>query len=101
MSTIDLFGGRFVLLAGTKGHGWREAVGHVATAARPELVAHTISGDDEFSDPDGAWRNLYELDEDGAVLVRPDGYVCWRSHGGVTAVEEVLSTAFDRVLGRG
>jgi putative polyketide hydroxylase len=60
-----------------------------------------IGGDHDLADSDGAWRNLYELDEDGAVLVRPDGYVCWRSRSGAAVPEAVLSAALDRVLGRG
>ncbi len=100
LSTIDLFGGRFVLLTGPQGHGWRDAARRIATPSRPELVAHMIGGDGEFADPDGAWQNLYELDEDGAALVRPDGYVCWRSHSGVAASEEVLRSVFDRLLCR-
>ena len=101
ISTIDLFGGRFVLLTGAKGHGWLSAARHVASSSRPELVAHMIGGDSDLADPDGAWRNLYELDEDGAVLVRPDGYVCWRSRGGAPEPAAVLAAIFDGVLGRG
>ncbi|HWB52100.1 MAG TPA: FAD-dependent monooxygenase [Stellaceae bacterium] len=100
VSTIDLFGGRFVLLTGAQGQAWLDAARRVATAARPELVAHAIGGGD-IADPDGAWLRAYALAPDGAVLVRPDGYVCWRSHGGAAAPEEVLDTAFGRVLGLG
>jgi 2-polyprenyl-6-methoxyphenol hydroxylase-like FAD-dependent oxidoreductase len=98
LSTIDLLGGRFVLLTGAKGQGWRDAAGQVAAASRSELVAHLIGGDGDFADPDGAWRSLYELDEDGAVLVRPDGYVCWRSRSGAAEHAAMLAAAFDDVL---
>ncbi len=99
LSTIDLFGGRFVLLTGPGGQAWCDAASHAA-AARPELVAHIIGGS-EIADPDGAWLKAYELEPDGAVIVRPDGYVCWRSRSAAAAPEQALAAAFDRVLGRG
>jgi hypothetical protein len=98
ISTIDLFGGRFALLTGAKGHGWLNGARHVASPSRPELVAQMIGGESDLADPDSAWRNLYGLDEDGAVLVRPDGYVCWRSPGDATEPAAVLVATFDRVL---
>jgi hypothetical protein len=39
--------------------------------------------------------------EDGAVLVRPDGHVAWRSASGVDAPAEVLRAALDGVLAHG
>jgi putative polyketide hydroxylase len=41
------------------------------------------------------------VEADGAVLVRPDGYVCWRSRGDRGTPGEVLAKAFDKVIGRG
>jgi putative polyketide hydroxylase len=68
VSTIDLVGNGFVLLAGAKGGAW-------ADAARALEVKPLVLGDDE------PWRDLYGIDEAGAVLVRPDGHVGWRSAG--------------------
>jgi len=34
------------------------------------------------------------------VLVRPDGYVAWRSRSGVSNPEASLRAVFDRLLGR-
>ena len=99
LSTIDLFGGRFVLLAGPLGQGWVEAARRAASRARPELAAHLIGGDD-IADPDSTWLKLYELEPNGAVLVRPDGYVCWRSRSLAPAPDHALATAVDRILGR-
>jgi 2-polyprenyl-6-methoxyphenol hydroxylase-like FAD-dependent oxidoreductase len=100
ISTIDLFGSRFVVLVGPDGAAWREAARRVATSARPPLVAHTIGGSGEIGDPDGAWLRAYELDRDGVVLVRPDGHVAWRSRTGSRDPEGTLSAAMDAVLGR-
>ena len=99
ISTIDLLGGRFVLLAGPKGQGWRDAAARVASPERPELASYVI-GSGEIADPDAAWRAAYGVEADGAVLVRPDGYVCWRSATGAATPADMLAAAFDRVLGR-
>jgi putative polyketide hydroxylase len=98
-STIDLLGGRFVLLAGPRGEAWVEAASSMALPSRPELVAYTIGGD-KIADPDGAWLMAYELEPGGAVLVRPDGYVCWRSRSVTSEPAAALAEAFDKVLGR-
>jgi putative polyketide hydroxylase len=99
ISTIDLLGGRFVLLAGPEGRAWLDAAARLTSPSRPELVAHIIGGGD-ITDPDSAWLKTYELEPDGAVLVRPDGYVCWRSKSGAPAPDQVLAVASDKVFGR-
>jgi putative polyketide hydroxylase len=99
ISTIDLFGGRFVLLTGVRGHGWRDAANRLASPSRPELIAHTIGDGGEFTDADGAWRTAYGVEADGAVLVRPDGYVGWRAPTLVDTPERALRVALDGILG--
>jgi putative polyketide hydroxylase len=54
----------------------------------------------DLGDTDGNWHDIYGVDFDGAVLVRPDGYVAWRSRSGASNPMEVLRTAFHRMLGR-
>lgn len=100
VSTIDLFGGRFVLLAGSEGGAWAEAAARLGAPHRPELVAHVIGGGGEFADPDGKWREVYGIAADGAVLVRPDGYVGWRSREAADDPGRVLEYALDRILSR-
>jgi 2-polyprenyl-6-methoxyphenol hydroxylase-like FAD-dependent oxidoreductase len=100
VSTIDLFGTRFVLLIGARGDAWRDAAGRLASPSRPELVAHTIGEGCEFSDPDGAWHVAYGVEADGAVLVRPDGYVGWRARTQDGEPTGTLHAALDGILGR-
>ncbi len=100
VSTIDLFGGRFVLLTGPGGRGWRDAAARLATPSRPELAACVVGEGGDLGDPKDAWQSAYEVGPDGAVLVRPDGYVCWRSRSAAVAPEQELQAAFDAVLGR-
>lgn len=68
-STLDLFDGRFVLLSPSS--GWRATARALARELDVPLAAHVIK------DPE--WSRLYGVGDRGAVLVRPDGYVAWRS----------------------
>ena len=99
ISTIDLFGPHFVLLAGSKGEAWRRAAQGLG-ASSPPLIAFTVGKDADLSDPDGNWHEIYGVDSDGAVLVRPDGHVAWRSRSHQANPAESLRAAFDRLLGR-
>ena len=56
--------------------------------------------DTELRDPSGKWQSVYGIDGDGAVLVRPDGYVAWRSRSGVSDPAAALCATFELLLGR-
>ncbi len=86
-STIDLVGNGFTLLAGAKGRAWTEA-------ARPlNNVTPLALGDEE------PWRDLYGIDDVGAVLVRPDGHVAWRSTGLAKDPARTLAGALSAIQG--
>ena len=86
VSTIDLVGNGFVLLTGAKG-GWGEA-------AAPNGIKPIVLGDDE------PWRELYGINADGAVLVRPDGHVGWRSAGGARDPGATLAGVMTTIHGK-
>ena len=72
-----------------------------ASARRGRRCAPISIGENgDLSDPDGNWHEAYGVDADGAVLVRPDGYVAWRSRSGASNPAEALRAALDRVFGR-
>ena len=99
ISTVDLFGAHFVLLAGADGGAWRRAAQAIGPSL-PPLLGHTIGKDGDLGDPDGNWHEAYGVEADGAVLVRPDGYVAWRSRSGASNPQVALRAALDRVFGR-
>jgi putative polyketide hydroxylase len=99
ISTIDLFGPHFVLLAGADGEAWRGAAQAIGTGW-PPLHVFTVGKDGDFGDPDGNWHEAYGVNTDGAVLVRPDGHVAWRSRSAASNPAEVLRVVLDRLLGR-
>lgn len=94
LSTLDLFGREFVLLTGPLGMPWHEA----AARLRPSLVGFVIGH--QLQDEDGRFLQGYGLAPGGAVLVRPDGYVGWRSADAVDDPEATLAKALDGVLCR-
>jgi len=89
VSTLDLFGKGFVLLTAPAGQAWADAV---ASAAKdfPGLRAHVV-GSVELSDPKNEFAAAYGIGEGGASLIRPDGFVAWRSMTppGANAAEEL------------
>jgi 2-polyprenyl-6-methoxyphenol hydroxylase-like FAD-dependent oxidoreductase len=99
ISTIDLFGPHFVLLAGCDGEAWRGAAQAIGPSS-PPLLAYRIGADGDLGDPDGNWHQAYGVDTDGAVLVRPDGYVAWRSRTSASNPQQVLRAALDCLFGR-
>jgi 2-polyprenyl-6-methoxyphenol hydroxylase-like FAD-dependent oxidoreductase len=96
-STLDLFGRSFVLLAGSAGGGWVEAMPPSAPEAMV-VDAYRIGVD--LADTDGEWARRYGVEPDGVVLVRPDGFVAWRSARSEPAPATVLSTVLAQLLDR-
>lgn len=98
LSTLDLFGYRLVLLTGVDGDGWREAAPIVSARLNVPLGVATVGGD-ELGVTSDKWLTAYGIDEDGAVLVRPDGHIAWRSAGTAADAAATLEQVIARVLG--
>jgi hypothetical protein len=75
-STLDLFGKEFVML--TADETWRDG---------PSVQVHVIS--------EPAFRDAYGS---GATLVRPDGFVAWRTNE--EPCNDALAAVLARILGR-
>ena len=77
-STLDLVGhGQFTLLTGIGGDGWRAAVADLAASGCP-IRCVSIGPSQDYEDPFGDWARVSEIEDDGALLVRPDQFVSWR-----------------------
>ncbi|WP_256837732.1 FAD-dependent oxidoreductase [Ornithinimicrobium faecis] len=80
VSTHDLAPyGQFTLFTGKTGKAWVQAAERVAAELGVPLQAVVIGPGEEIQDLYFDWMKLREVDEDGAVLVRPDTHVGWRS----------------------
>ena len=62
ISTLDIFGRNFVVLAGPEGRRWCEG-----SSIQNHVIASTT------------FRDSYGISASGAALIRPDGFVAWRS----------------------
>lgn len=120
MSTLDLLGREFVLLTGSKGQSWHSAAGQLESpriacfvigsgapdtcapgAVKPGIsAAHGVASQEMAVVPESGWPAAYGIEEDGAVLVRPDGHLAWRARSGVADAQATLRAAIGRILCR-
>jgi putative polyketide hydroxylase len=99
ISTIDLFGSGFVLLADKQGgQAWMEAGRLVKDRLGVQLTRLLVG--EELVDVEGCWRERYGVNEGGAVLVRPDGCVAWRSRDADPAPAARLDQVLRQILSR-
>jgi 2,4-dichlorophenol 6-monooxygenase len=93
--------GRFLLIAGEDGGAWCDAARQLAADAGIPLDAVRIGHiDGDLYDPRCMWLRHREIEPDGAVLVRPDRFVGWRSMGGWERPIDELAEALTQILAR-
>ncbi|WP_371673562.1 FAD-dependent monooxygenase [Streptomyces sp. NBC_00289] len=104
ISTLDLYERSMVLLSSADGSGgWHTAAGEVARRLSVPLDSYRVGGgpDAELSPESGTdWAEVHGVTADGAVLVRPDGFVAWRSEGPSADPAAALREALEGVLNR-
>jgi hypothetical protein len=93
--------GRFLLIAGEDGEAWCEAARELSARADLPLDAVRIGHlDGDLYDPRCTWLRRREIASDGALLVRPDRFVAWRSLAGSESPEDELADALGRILAK-
>ncbi|WP_329174728.1 FAD-dependent monooxygenase [Streptomyces sp. NBC_01477] len=100
LSTHDLTGSgtSFALLTGPAGTAWSEAAAQVAEKFSIPIVTAAIGDGAHYADTDGGWAAVREITDEGAILVRPDNHVAWRSTGAGDSPADVLGEAISRIL---
>ncbi|MFI6942091.1 FAD-dependent oxidoreductase [Streptomyces sp. NPDC050418] len=98
-SLLDVYGETLVLLCDARNPAWRAAAD--TAARRTGVRLRTAAFGKELGDrSDDGWHERYGVTPDGAVLVRPDGFVAWRSAGartdGAAAVERAVRETLAR-----
>ncbi|MFC7344213.1 FAD-dependent oxidoreductase [Saccharopolyspora griseoalba] len=102
ISTLDLAGGdRFALIVGSGGGPWVAAASAIARETGIDLPVRTVDYRGEYHDVLGRWRRLREVGDDGALLVRPDRHIAWRSFDMPESPRDALRAALLQVLSRG
>jgi 2,4-dichlorophenol 6-monooxygenase len=100
LSSLDLVGqGRFTVLTGIGGEAWVDAAAHSAETLGMEIPAYVIGPDRDAFDIFGEWPDRREIGETGCLLVRPDGYIGWRSFERSAAPAADLLAALRSILG--
>lgn len=98
LSSIDLIGRDFVLLAGPDGAAWARAGTELRYDCGLPLSVYRVGA--ELLDVENAWTSRYGVTPSGAVLLRPDGYIAWRSRTLAAHPGAALSAALARALCR-
>ncbi|BBY09206.1 FAD-dependent monooxygenase [Mycobacterium noviomagense] len=100
ISTLDLLGSGFTLLTGDDGAAWSDAAASVSGALGVPITVQRIGADGDAADPDGAWAATTGLSPDGALLVRPDDFIGWRSEKLPADPENQLRKSLSIILAR-
>jgi 2,4-dichlorophenol 6-monooxygenase len=99
VSTLDVTGkGQVSLVTGLSGQAWVQAAANLDLPYLRTVVIDAPGQQDLYGD----WAKISEIDEAGALLVRPDGYVAYRVSTPVYDTDEatnVLRSALNTVLG--
>lgn len=98
ISTFDLFEKEYVLLVGSDGYAWQTAANEIALKMSLPLKNYRVATDGDLIDPENVWHNIYEITITGAVLVRPDGHVAWRSKEMISNPLEQLTKVFSIIM---
>jgi 2,4-dichlorophenol 6-monooxygenase len=98
-STLDLAPySRFTLITGIAGEAWADAASKVAADLGIPLGAVIIGPGREVTDIYYDWARIREVEEDGAILVRPDKFIGWRSARLPADPETALRGALRKLL---
>jgi len=101
LSTLDLAPySRFTLITGIAGEAWAIAAAAVAADLDIPLETVVIGPGREVTDLYYDWARIREVEEDGALLVRPDKHIGWRSTTLPRDPEKALRAALTTLLGR-
>lgn len=95
ISTLDLVGkGKFTLVTGLAGQTWVEAAKALNLPYLRTVQIGTPGAQDVYCN----WHAVREIEEAGALLVRPDGVVAWRQSQGVDGGTEQARQALQQAL---
>jgi 2-polyprenyl-6-methoxyphenol hydroxylase-like FAD-dependent oxidoreductase len=100
ISTIDLFGEGFVILAGVDGHVWCDAASKAASSLRIDIKAFRIGTGGDLVSSKGHWESAAGISTTGAILARPDGFVAWRAWSSPPDVLQKLEDVLSIILCR-
>ena len=100
ISTLDLAGkGYFSIFTGLNGSNWLEAAEKVSAKLNIEIVTNVIGPGAPVEDYTGDWARINEINDGGALLVRPDHHICARFFTENKNAFEALEGVLLKILG--
>src|SRR5262249_54070886 len=96
LSTIDLFADRWVLVSGPNGRVWSDVPLRSRTARALGVEWHGIHPGGDLEDILNRWSTAYGVGAEGAVLIRPDGFIAWR-HPTAVGAERAFEDGLERL----
>ncbi|MBZ7924298.1 FAD-dependent monooxygenase [Ensifer adhaerens] len=100
-STLDLCGnGVFTIFTGLGGDSWMASAETVAAELGIQIAVHKIGPRQEWQDLTGDWSRSSEIRDSGAIVVRPDHHVAWRSEAAIPHPEVQLMRVFKTILNK-
>jgi 2-polyprenyl-6-methoxyphenol hydroxylase-like FAD-dependent oxidoreductase len=98
VSILDLFGSNFVLLTGAEPSDWNEAANVVSSGLGVKIKVYQVGLTGDFIDQGNFFRKLYGIENGGAVVIRPDGFIGWRTENEVVKPGILLEEIMNRLL---
>jgi 2,4-dichlorophenol 6-monooxygenase len=87
----------WTVITGTTGAKWAEAAKAAGKKLGVKVKSVVIGPAQDVEDLYYDWAKLREVDEDGAILVRPDKHVAWRRKSMASDPESELTAALAKV----
>ena len=97
ISTLDLFGRNFTLLGGPAAQEWARCARAVGADSRLALDSFCVGSDG--LDDQGNLAAAHGIEPSGCVIVRPDGFIGWRSRSAEPPSTRRLSTVLAQLVG--
>lgn len=90
---------QFTLITGITGEAWSEAARAVSKQLNIPIVPIVIGPGQQYTDLYFDWERIRGVEEDGAILVRPDKHIGWRMQHLPEDPESSLLTALSAMMG--
>lgn len=101
ISTLDLCGKKLILVTGAKGEPWIEATNSISETLAIDILAYSTGPNGDLITETNIFETTTGISPQGAILVRPDGFIAWRARRQESSVETPrvqLELAIRRVL---
>lgn len=99
LSTLDFLGNDLVLFTGRKNELWQWIASMTEKQSGLHIPVYSIGKTESLSVTGTTVEKALGISESGAVLVRPDGFVAWRSDRDNAADLINLGTSLQQILG--